>query len=317
MNIKAVCGIDWLSVSGHVGDFSAVNNISVCETKNKNDVFQKVKSITLAGEKVATLMYTPHSAILHPALCLLKFENKILYCSDANAIIQLTITELALSNVKISRVDIYTDFRYTLYCLEPETLIHHFIEDKILKIGRSKFALHGDKTLRNELSYLRFGGHSSMISVYMYNKTKELNEVKNKIYIRQLWSETGFETERDVWRIEFSINPQGECINDKIKNTIRGIKLADALRPEIICSIFSSCMQINFQFRKNTNTIRKDRMPHIEILPQNLLSHTIKFRKPKGIYHRHKAHDNRPLKQLRRHAFAQLRHVKRIPRNHL
>jgi hypothetical protein len=280
--IRTLCSVDWLSITADYGPETATDNIHIIESKNRSNIFSRVKEIKLTHEKLGVLMYAPYSSILNKSLCMVKFENQILYCDAADIIVTLVIKELQLKNVKISRIDICADFQHTIYVKNPEQLIHDFVNSLIVKIGRSKFVVHGDKTTRNELSYLRFGGHSSMICAYMYNKTKELNEVKDKIYIRQAWKEAGLTEPRDVWRIEFSINPQGECISNELTKEVSRLKWENAFNDNFRREIFASCMVNCFQFRHNNFGIRKIRMKPVPILPEELGIHQIKFRRPKG-----------------------------------
>jgi hypothetical protein len=53
--------------------------------------------------------------------------------------------------------------------------------------------------------YLKFGSETSVISYYLYNKSKELAEKKNKPWITDTWKANALNTDVDVWRLEFSI----------------------------------------------------------------------------------------------------------------
>ena len=55
-----------------------------------------------------------------------------------------------------------------------------------------------------QFDYIRYGKRNSPVCTYMYNKTKELEEVQDKPWIRRLWLNNGMTAH--VWRIEFSFH---------------------------------------------------------------------------------------------------------------
>ena len=52
---------------------------------------------------------------------------------------------------------------------------------------------------------MKFGSPTSNISYYLYNKSKELREVKNKPWIIDTWALNNLNNDKDIWRLEFSI----------------------------------------------------------------------------------------------------------------
>ena len=163
-------------------------------------------------EKYLEIQYLPFSVksdkgngVWHPNACLIKLCNK--YCYGLNEITDLLdyLFSINIHLKSISRIDIFMDFQRFDNGLLPQTLIKKFISSEYYKLGSSKFTTIGNQNESVEYDYLRFGSGKSSYSVYLYNKTKELREVKDKPYIRESWEKAGFNSEEDVWRLEFSI----------------------------------------------------------------------------------------------------------------
>ncbi|NDV59318.1 hypothetical protein [Bacteroides sp. 519] len=136
---------------------------------------------------------------------LIKLSNK--FCYEQNAVSKLCDLLLTINiEIKsISRLDIACDFQYFDNGMKPSTLIRRFLKNELWKIGVTKFTLIANQSQNNiSPEYLRFGSGNSAASVYLYNKTKELTEVKEKPWIRDAWSEMGY-TKPDVWRLELSL----------------------------------------------------------------------------------------------------------------
>lgn len=163
-------------------------------------------------EKYLEIQYLPFSVksengngVWLPDACIIKLCNK--YCYGLNEINDLLDYLLSI-NVRlksISRLDICMDFQRFDNGLLPQTLIKKFVSSEYYKLGTSKFTTIGNQNEKVEYDYIRFGSGKSSYSVYLYNKTKELREVKDKPYIRESWEKVGFNSNDDVWRLEFSI----------------------------------------------------------------------------------------------------------------
>ena len=163
-------------------------------------------------EKYLEIQYLPFSVksdkgkgIWHPDACLIKLCNK--YCYGLNEITDLLdyLFSINIQLKSISRIDICMDFQRFDNGLLPQTLIKKFLSSEYYKLGASKFTTIGNQKEAVEYDYIRFGSGKSSYSVYLYNKTKELKEVKDKPYIRESWEKAGFNNSEDVWRLEFSI----------------------------------------------------------------------------------------------------------------
>lgn len=185
-------------------------------------IFKRVIEITdkSIGEVVATITDQPISSALNADLVLIKFHNKLLYTDNLKEYILNFCTINGLEIVSISRLDICVDFCQFANRLEPATFIKRFLNGQYIKKGRGKFATSGKYKELNDTDYkaqgsygqkiqheyLRFGTNNNGLKYYLYNKTKELEQVKMKPYIVERWKSFNYQKEMgDVWRLEFTI----------------------------------------------------------------------------------------------------------------
>lgn len=184
--------------------------------------FKRVIEITdiELKEVVATITDSPISPAINENLILIKFHNKLLYRPDLKEYIENFCKENNFKILGISRIDIATDFTSFANNLDPETFIKRFLKGHYIKKGRGNFKFAGKakeynqteiqaigkygKTINHE--YLRFGSADNGLKYYLYNKSKELQQVKEKPYIRERWKDFGHDEKKDVWRLEFSIS---------------------------------------------------------------------------------------------------------------
>lgn len=143
----------------------------------------------------------------------IKLDNTVLYIADWYQLLFEVLSTLGWSPLNITRVDLACDFNYFLDGLCPDTFIRKYVSKtkaSYIRKGSNKFALYGIKQMHCTIyDSIRWGSRQSGVSVYMYNKSKELRDVKDKPWIRKLWASAGLATTRDVWRVEISITSQG------------------------------------------------------------------------------------------------------------
>lgn len=136
--------------------------------------------------------------------------------------IDLLIYQLHITPKSISRLDVALDFYRFSNGKSPEWLIRSFMNKNIIRVGRGEgrvFFAQSNKAI--EYTGLQFGSKTSIANVYLYNKTKELTDLKSnkhhdKPYIRQSWIDNGLtDDSRDVWRLEISLKPEALRFSDK------------------------------------------------------------------------------------------------------
>ncbi|MFA5759768.1 MAG: hypothetical protein WC942_10490 [Clostridia bacterium] len=261
--------VDWLQIYGHHVEFtSPLFDFRIKPFGTKH--FNYVTEVWEGTNKIGEIAHSPRSRILHKDSVIIKLDNKVLYLSNLEYIINKLVSALCFEIRSITRVDFAVDFPTFLNGLHPNNFISKFLQNDILKIGRGTFKVVGCQKKINEYDYLRFGSNTSDVSAYVYNKTKELNQVKNKPYIRENW--TWYDNKQDswqsfdTWRLEFSIK------NDKITylNIDTG-ELVPLTINTILCLetrrfIFHSLLNHYFYFVHNSGQSRKDRMRKVATL---------------------------------------------------
>jgi hypothetical protein len=201
-------GIDWLQMFGVLGvDFQEGQHGIFTAKKEEYQTrhFKELYTIYLGVDEVATLQACPHSKIIDTGNSIVKLHNKYLYQQDLQLFTNNLLKCLGFKFVSISRIDLNIDFEVFQNGYKVSNFLNDFTRGNIIKHGKNKFKLQGTQSEILEYDYLRFGSATSNISTYIYNKSKELREVKNKPWIIDTWKANGLNNEVDVYRLEFSI----------------------------------------------------------------------------------------------------------------
>lgn len=156
--------------------------------------------------------------------------------------------------------------------LKHSTLIRGLQNGKYLKNnqGQAKqnFEVQSKTNRIMECNSISFGSLSSAVKTKMYNKTKEMNDVKYKPYIVESWQKNGIDTNKDVWRIEISIKADMTNIvkldtGETFRLTTDRLKLSTDIQ-----NIFYTYAARYFSFKINDGKKNKTRMPSLEIFPE-------------------------------------------------
>lgn len=279
MNAEPIVSLDWLQffvdLSCYQVPYYCEENLLSIRTRT----FSEVCSISIHGNRVAQICRKPYSSVISPTCGTLKIENEYLYVSNAERIIEQVLKEFNIRILSVTRVDICGDFE-RICNRQPSQLIKDLINGEVLKVGHAKFYAHGEdlwkaKGVRQigentwvcpnswevvgarssmKLDYLRYGSNSSNVCCYLYNKSKELREVKDKPYIRCRWGKT----HADVWRLEFSIKGRRMSFIEKES----GVVLPQDWKLYLsgyLCDMYTSLALHYFNIRENTGQVRKDR----------------------------------------------------------
>lgn len=254
-------GVDWLQLFGNLvvdfkegqhGIFTAKKE--VYQTRH----FKELYTIFLGKEEVAQLQAIPHSKIIDTGNSILKLNNKYLYQNDLTIFTNNLMKCLNFAFVSISRIDLNIDFEVFKNGYKVSNFLKDFTKGNIIKHGKNKFKLQGTQTETLEYDYLRFGSPTSNISTYIYNKSKELREVKNKPWIVDTWAKNGMFNDVDVYRLEFSIKKMNKnAVNEEDGTFIQMNDLAMLLRVNfeqivkyLIQKIWKFSTKVNWQKTK-------------------------------------------------------------------
>lgn len=221
---KYLISIDWLQTynlcnelqEGVYTDGYYTFNLSLTGTETAQ--FKRLYKLTRGGMLYATIQQCPRTSVIHEKTTLVKLENRVLYSGKCIEILYAINFALNLRYKGITRLDLCYDCNRFYAGRSPERFIRDYVMKEetetgyIYRVGSSTYIAHGDKkTGRSMISSIRFGSEKSAVSCYMYDKTKELNEVKDKPWIRECWKAAGLVSDEDthVWRSEISIRAQG------------------------------------------------------------------------------------------------------------
>lgn len=280
---------DWLQFHGiHFGfcadEITASTNYKVKYLGHGTRVFRDVyeiwekSSITTShrDEKLATIALHPHSTILDVNMFVCKIENKPLYQKLLFHRISAMVNQLNLEYRGITRVDICCDL-HEFSCeyspsegqepitLTPLALLKYYRKNRLVKYGSRSYSqwltapytagtLQGivDHDLLSEehiTHCVTWGGANSDVHVKMYNKTKEIREESHKRYITRYWSDNGLSADKDVWRVEISIQRRSKYLFDNSSAEIVPINIELVTKPYFLREVFAAMAKKHFRFK--------------------------------------------------------------------
>lgn len=259
---KYCISIDWLEVAAFqtspdfaIKQETKTNNYVIKHASDiRNNVFARVLYVYKNQRKVATIFDHPYSAVLDIRLTLVKVENRYLYSAGYVALLESILDECTLSYHNITRLDLAHDCNVFANGMLPGAFIKQYISESnespryIKRNSEVGFTVSARKNASIEtlMNYIRFNnGANSRVKMYLYDKTLELKEVKDKPYIRELWKRAGLISwpsshsgSRHVWRTEISISSQALKVKNKETGQIGKIELRHLENQEDINRLF-------------------------------------------------------------------------------
>jgi len=260
----AAISLDWLSIYCH-GTIENTINYTFKLLDFHTRQFTEVYEVYFKNKKIATATAKPASKILAPNSIIIKFENALLYTAALKHFVFKFLTETNIKFKSITRADIAKDFHRFDTQEHPQQFIRKFFSGEYLKNGRGQFQAIGEQKDKTIYEYLKFGSRLTGRHIYLYNKTKELNDVKEKHHIRDFWKLNNLNTGPDVWRIEFSFKGAKNKILDTLSGCLDKIKLNDLFSFEMLQAILNTAISQLFSFKVNDNLKNKTRMPDLEL----------------------------------------------------
>lgn len=257
--------IDWLQLYCDGSNFTPHSDYIWEKQPFQTKHFKTQYKIIYRNEEFATIQADPTSNILPVGSMIVKFSNRELYGQNLSGLVNCFLSDNNILYRSITRVDIAVDFWRFSTGDFPEQFIRNFMSCKYLKNGRGKYAIFGEQQFKHTFDYLRFGTKQSDVNVYMYNKTKELEQVKDKPYIRKLWKEYFGETSKNIWRLEFSLKGKSTNFVDLDTGETYIIDLSILEDNELKKRIFYSLLAQYFEFVKNDGTKNKSRMDKLTL----------------------------------------------------
>lgn len=193
----------------------------------------------------------------------IKLANAVLYVSDWYFILTDVLGVLGWHPLNITRVDLAADFNFFMGGLDPSTFLRKYVckqKASYLRIGSNKFAVYGIKDMRCTIfDSIRWGSRQSGVSVYMYNKTKELTEKKDKPYIREAWKKADLSSTKPVWRVEISITSQGLGLKDMYSHMVHNLFVDEFRDANMTRDMFKVYAAKYFRFVKTDPKAKRKR----------------------------------------------------------
>ena len=167
----------------------------------------------------ADILAVPRSTMLNSNIVLVKIHNRFLYSQNYIRLLYNICDTFKLSIKGLTRLDLCYDCNNFHSGLKPHKFIKEFVTAEfdspryIYKVGAKQFRVYGGKSVSSatKFSGIEFGSGKSSKRCYIYDKTRELEEVKDKPWIRQYWRENGLisDEKTHVYRAEISIKCDG------------------------------------------------------------------------------------------------------------
>lgn len=167
----------------------------------------------------ADILAVPRSTMLNSNIVLVKIHNRFLYSQNYIKLLYDICDAFKLSIKGLTRLDLCYDCNSFHNGLKPHKFIKEFVTAEfdspryIYKVGAKQFRVYGGKSVSSatKFSGIEFGSGKSSKRCYIYDKTRELAEVKDKPWIRQYWQENGLisDEKTHVYRAEISIKCDG------------------------------------------------------------------------------------------------------------
>lgn len=242
-----VFSIDWLSVN-FVGEIENRSWFEFIPLPYGSRQFGMIHSVKWRGFDVGTVASCPTLPTLPKGFCQFKLENQWLYDTACVAILEDLMTIMKWHWHSISRLDLALDFHCFQNGMMPQDFIRRFLGGQYSLVGKSKFSAYGSADGKNTFDSLTIGSRNSPCRVYLYNKTKEMQEVKYKDWIAEAWRKAGLDPNREVWRLEVSIKHDGMNLADG--ETGEAIEFGwDLIKsPEDLGRIYSALVTRYFRF---------------------------------------------------------------------
>lgn len=240
--------------------------------------FALVEEWFQGDDLVFTSSSKPTSPVIPQNTFQIKFNNKFLYQNNLYNILTDLINDNNLTFKSMSRIDVAIDFNLFYRNLKPTSFIKSVFTKRYLKKQRSLFQTISNTSIKGLPTYARFGRNTSDYCSYLYNKTFEMDSVKNKPWIRDNWKLHDMPTNMDIWRLEFSIKNARINLTDTDSGEFTNVNQMSILSPQNINILFWTFYINTFEFVINNGLSRIDRMPKLKLLTPDITNlKTIRF----------------------------------------
>jgi hypothetical protein len=256
---KAVPALDWLQFNFQ-GKYKENKIYEAKKLEFNTRHFRNIIEIYKKNWRIATIVNTPFSKVIPENTNLIKLDNRELYYMRPCERLITVGTAYNLRYKSCSRIDLAIDFNLFQDGTKPEDFIIDFFNNKYLKKGMSNYIIQGKQKITQVCHYLKFTSKKATISAYLYNKSKELREVKKKQYIIKNWQANGLDINKDIWRLEFSIHKSDFKITDLETGEVNEFNPLYIDNKIYMTYVLSALINKHWDFRINNEKTQMRRM---------------------------------------------------------
>lgn len=133
-----------------------------------------------------------NGGIFERGACHIRLSNRTLYQYNPIQQLQDFLNKYGYQLKGITRIDIACDQLVFDNGMDPQKLISDYMAGSILKNRNSRINVHGtEKANGRNWNSIKWGSKSSPLSTKIYDKTLELKESSDKLYIKDSWVKAG------------------------------------------------------------------------------------------------------------------------------
>lgn len=133
-----------------------------------------------------------NGGIFEKGSCHIRLANRTLYTYNPIQQLQQFLVKYNYQYKGVTRIDIACDQLVFDNGMDPEKLIENYMAGSILKNRNSRINVHGcEKADGRSWNSIKWGSASSPLSTKIYDKTLELKEASDKLYIKDSWVKAG------------------------------------------------------------------------------------------------------------------------------
>lgn len=263
---QLVISCDWYQIFGRC-DQLHFHNMYVWERMDYSS--RQFRDIWIvkdwSGLKVATIQKNPFSSAIDKDLVICQFSNEVLYRPNWASACAAMLRDFGIFYKGLSRVDICADFQEFKSGRSPLNFIRDVVACKLLHNGRAKMHFIATQTSTMNYETFKIGSPTSMCDVKLYNKSQEMRDVKTKPHIIAHWEQAGFDKDKDVWRLEFSIKSNSIKVLTKDTAELRDIDARFLQFDGNVKMLYKILYEKYFDFRVADNQKNKSRMARIDL----------------------------------------------------
>lgn len=272
--MKIVMNIDWLEVYGIEpkaniildADYYEQSGYGVRRREYGTKQYKEMFTLRIGNMWAIEVRRNPHKTkqqggVMETGSVHLRLTNEACYLKNPIKMLLDFMEKHCIQFKGISRLDICGDFCRFRNGIKPKTLIEKYMRKEILRVNKGKYSIHGEESWEGrEIQTIEWGRNKSMVTTKLYNKTRELEQMKPKQHIKAQWDEVGLQNEyknADVWRLEFSIKSSCKKWIGIIDETCREAKqiffkhdLQNYTSKDALYMFWQSLAQFYFRFKK-------------------------------------------------------------------